>query len=447
MNGQISQKTYHLVSIFTRNNISGTLLNAYQVTCGCHFPLSNRIVYSFQASIFDYSTGDFVTYSDYDEIVTDSSALKFRGNVGSLDIAFNSSAGNASWHNERNASGNLRPFIYDLHLPGRDILGTGPFSINITADMQNSPTAYGASTLLGNFTFYSQQNTLTYFQTGPKISGNITYRGITEPVTGAKGHIDRQIFPQYAGVHSPTGRQRSHQWSNVNLNNGIDLAIWQQYDRTNNTLIDHTGVTIYNGDLSPAEWYEGLPSDHTTEFISYSKYPRGNFSTLIPPPSQNMWMPASHIVRSASLNMELNVTYLQPTPAVTLPVEYFEGPAFFNGTFRGTAVSGVGIYESTLALYRDWELAPMLYDSVAHLPDSYFSSQMSKVNVTAAIAGIFPFVSSIEVQDVLTRPVAALYILGTLRPAIETLNDGTDKSKMLEMVDDLTSSLTIVLEY
>ena len=132
-------------------------------------------------------------------------------------------------------------------------------------------------------------------------------------------------------------------------------------------------------------------------------------------------------------------------PAVTLPIEYFEGPAIWNGTYQGIAVNGVGIFESTLALYRDWELAKVLYDSVVHLPDADFSVVLSRLQVASVVEGLNGFVSSNVLLD--DRVGAGVYIESQILPALETMVDGGDKDYMLEIADDLNSSLSLILQF
>ena len=163
--------------------------------------------------------------------------MKFRGAAGYLELGFNSGAGNATWTT-------VSPFNYQLHCPGIDHQGQGNFLYDLDFNMQKKPVPYGASTLKGYFEFYAQDNTISYFQSAPQVTGSLTMKGITENVTGTFGHLDRQIFPLYGGIFTPTSRQHSHEWRQINFDSGLDLAIWRQFDRTqNNTLIETSGTT------------------------------------------------------------------------------------------------------------------------------------------------------------------------------------------------------------
>ena len=365
--------------------------------------------------------------------------MKLSAASDGLELGFNSSAGNATWTT-------LSPFDYQLHCPGIDHQGQGEFVFDLNFNMTKKPVPYGADTLRGYFEFYAQNKTLTYFQTGPNITGSLTMKGVTENVAGTYGHLDRQIFPLYGGVFSPTGKEHSHEWRQINLFNGVDLAIWRQFDRTqNNTIIETSGTTASPaGTESTPEWTDELHDDFTVEYINYSKYPQGTFQTLLPPGSNNTYFPADHIIRSKALEMELQCTYINKVPAVTLPIEYFEGPAIYNGTYKGAAVNGIGIFESTLSLFRDWELAKVLYDSVVHLPDSDFSPAMTRAQIATVVNGVNQYVSSNLLADNVLA--AKPYIEKHIIPALQTMVNGTDKDYMLEIAQDLDSSLGLLLQ-
>eukprot|EP01087_Luapelamoeba_hula_P007753 TRINITY_DN1901_c0_g4_i1.p1 TRINITY_DN1901_c0_g4~~TRINITY_DN1901_c0_g4_i1.p1 ORF type:complete len:497 (-),score=63.75 TRINITY_DN1901_c0_g4_i1:85-1575(-) len=426
--GLTTGKTYHVITIYDRNTLF----------------ISEATFDFYQMSIFDYSTGKYGTYTDYDLPVFDIIyGDKFSAVAGSLDIAFDSGAGNASWSTVRDSNGNLVPFVQRIYSPGKDIYTGQPLSFTLDINMQKAPVAYGASTLRGFLEFYGQTNTLSYFQTAPEVTGSITYNGITEQIKGTVGHFDRQIFPDYAGIDTPTGRQHSHEWRQIHLNNGVDLAIWRQFDRVNNnTVMETTGVTTApNGGADP-QWVDGLPSDLTVEYISYSKYPSSIFTTLLPPPSENMWLPSEHIVRSKAMRMELRCVYINDTPAVTLPVEYFEGPAIWTGTFNGENVTGIGVFESTLALYQDYELADVLYNSVAHLPDKAFKGVPQKEQTVSAVNKLRFMVSANPALD--NRIQARQYVTYTVFPLLQQLAVAPFRSKMLEIARDFNSSLSSI---
>jgi hypothetical protein len=77
-----------------------------------------------------------------------------------------------------------------VYLPGIDKQNRS-FNIDLIIVPEKYPTAFGADQLKGVFTFYTQSNTPTYFQTGLKIFGSMTFNELTEPVIGTMSHIDR----------------------------------------------------------------------------------------------------------------------------------------------------------------------------------------------------------------------------------------------------------------
>ena len=155
----------------------------------------------------------------------------------------------------------------------------------------------------------------------------------------------------------PTGdiRSRAHEWRTINLDNGVDLSIWRQFDRTNrNALQPFSGATTSSPDADPE-----YADDIEVTVTSYVRWPE-SIRTLVPPPAAARYMPDRHRLTSRKLDLDLTGEPLVPAPAHGLPLEYMEGPYRYHGTLRGEPVSGFAFYERSLALYRDWELADVL---------------------------------------------------------------------------------------
>ncbi|KAK2611950.1 hypothetical protein QQS21_002056 [Conoideocrella luteorostrata] len=425
--GQTTGKKYQIVTIFNTYSVPNGKLNFYQ------------------ASIFDYATGDFNTYTSYD--LPGASTQQFAGSSDHLDISFDAPVGKSFWNTSRTPAGALDPFVYDLYCPGKDVVTGESFSFSTHVDMQKKPVAFGAAVLCGNFTDNAQPNTFTYWQPGPAVNGSLVFKGVTENIVGTRGHVDRQLFPLYPGIHTPTGREYSHEWRQINFDDGIDVSIWRQLNRgASNSVVDTTGITVSyppgpDGEAPEPSWTNGMPDDLTVEYISYSKFPSHSYSTLFPPPSSNMYMPSAHIIRSASLNMMLEATYTTPAPAALLPIEYYEGPTIWKGTFMGKPVSAFGIFECSLGLYRDWELAGVLLDSVAHLPADSFSAGAPREHVAEIVRGLQALVSSDPRND--RRDEAGTYLDELVIPALNTMTDWKRREDMLEIVADFRSSLAL----
>ncbi|MGH3564354.1 MAG: secreted hydrolase, partial [Mycobacterium sp.] len=129
----------------------------------------------------------------------------------------------------------------------------------------------------------------------------------------------------------------------------------------------------------------------------------------------------------ASLQLDLIADPLVAAPAHALPIEYMEGPYRYRGTLRGKPVSGFGLYERSLALYRDWELIDVLAAGVAEL-------QTSAERLTT-------LVDRVRVLTVSGRRGEALQVLQTeVRPAVERMPAGRGAG-VATVVDDLVTAL------
>ena len=199
-------------------------------------------------ALFDLDTGDYGTYTDYDmppANMEPGAQRKLAMASGYLDISYHSSAGTASWTTCRNADGELLPYTYRVSLVGEDHSGR-PMRLDLAVTPTRAPTPVGASTYNGKIVCFGQSDTYSYFQTGMAMTGTLRWGDVVEQVSGSGGHVDRQWFPKYAGGGGTGGdpRARSHEWRTINFDNGVDLSIWRQFDRTNgNALQPFTGVT------------------------------------------------------------------------------------------------------------------------------------------------------------------------------------------------------------
>ena len=138
-------------------------------------------------------------------------------------------------------------------------------------------------------------------------------------------------------------------------------------------------------------------------------------------------MPDGHTLTSKTLDLELTALPLVPAPAHALPIEYMEGPARFVGTMGGQPVSGFGIWERSLALYRDWELVEVLATSVAAQPDSD--------HLAALVVALRPMVADGR------RDAALEHLEAEVRPAVLALP--VDAAAALgQIVDDLALALS-----
>ena len=341
-------RSFAFLTIFNKNRPGGTLVADF-----------------YTMALFDLDTGDYGTYTDYDmppANMKPGARPKLSMAVGHLDLEYQSSAGTASWTACRDADEELLPYTYRVSLVGEDHTGRS-MQLDLAVTPTRAPTPVGASTYNGKIVCFGQSDTYSYFQTGMAMTGTLRWGEVTEQVSGSAGHVDRQWFPKYAGAGRDP-RARSHEWRTINFDNGVDLSIWRQFDRTNgNALQPFTGVTTSYPDPSmPPECAE----DVEVTISSYVRWPN-SIRPLVRPPAPARYMPDRHRITCATLQLDIVGEPLVPAPAHGLPIEYMEGPYRYRGTLWGKPVNGFAFNERSLALYRDWELAEVLATTVANL--------------------------------------------------------------------------------
>ncbi|ORB18846.1 lipocalin-like domain-containing protein [Mycobacterium noviomagense] len=334
-----SGRRFAFLTIFNKNRPGGSVVADF-----------------YTMALFDCDTGVYGTYTDYDmppDSLKRAGPPKLAAVTGHLDLSYDSGAGTAVWTIRRSSDGELVPYTYHVDLVGVDQAGR-PMQLAMDVTPTRAPVPVGALTYRGKIECFGQSDTYSYFQTRMTMTGTLRWGQVCEQVGGEAGHVDRQWFPKYAGGGGTGGdpRARSHEWRTINLDNGIDLSIWRQFDRTNgNALQPFSGVTVSYPD-SPPECAEDV--DITID--SYVQWP-DSVHPLLPPLAETRFMPDRHRLTCATLQLDLTGEPLVAAPAHALPIEYMEGPYRYHGTLRGEAVSGFGFYERSLALYRDWELA------------------------------------------------------------------------------------------
>ncbi|HYZ67551.1 MAG TPA: lipocalin-like domain-containing protein [Mycobacterium sp.] len=310
-------------------------------------------------ALFDLDSGNYGTYTDYDmppANMRPGAQPKLTTETGHLDMTYHSGAGRAVWRTCRDEKGRLIPYTYDVSLVGTDAAGDA-MRLDLHIVPSRAPVPLGASAHNGKVECFGQAATYSYFQTRMAMTGTLRWTAMQEEVTGNAGHVDRQWFPLVANSGGPTGdiRSRAHEWRTINLDNGVDLSVWRQFDRTDhNALQPFSGVTTSSPDADPE-----FADDIEVTIESYVRWPEP-VKTLVPPPSAARYMPDRHRLTSHQLELDLAGEPLVAAPAHALPLEYMEGPYRYRGTFRGKPVSGFAFYERSLALYRDWELADVL---------------------------------------------------------------------------------------
>jgi predicted secreted hydrolase len=337
-----SGRGFAFLTIFNKNRPGGSIVADF---------------YTF--ALFDLDNGGYGTYTDYDMPpgnMTPGARPKLSVATGQLDLSYESGAGTAVWRTTRDEHQRLMPYTYDVGLVGTDAAGDA-MRLDLHVTPSQAPVPLGADSFNGKIACFGQDGTYSYFQTGMTMTGALGWGGVEEGVTGTAGHVDRQWFPLVANGGGTSGDVRacSHEWRTINLDNGVDLSIWRQFDRTNgNATQAFSGATTSSPDGAPE-----YADDVEVTVSSYVQWPE-SVSPLIPPPAAVRYMPDRHRLTSRNLELDLTGEPLVAAPAHALPIEYMEGPYRYRGTMRGVPVSGFGFYERSLALYRDWELADVV---------------------------------------------------------------------------------------
>ena len=310
-------------------------------------------------ALFDLDNGGYGTYTDYDmppANMQPGARPKLSTETGHLDITYDSGAGPVVWRTCRDEQDRLVPYTYDVGLVGTD-RGGDAMRLDLHVTPSRAPVPLGAAAYNGKIACFGQDDTYSYFQTGMAMTGTLRWGAVEEAVTGSAGHVDRQWFPLVANGGGTDGnvRARSHEWRTINLDNGVDLSVWRQFDRTNhNALQPFSGATTSSGDVDPE-----YADDLEVTVASYVRWPE-SVSPLVRPPSAARYMPDRHRLTSRRLDLDLTGEPLVAAPAHALPIEYMEGPYRYTGTYKGRSVTGFAFYERSLALYRDWELVDVL---------------------------------------------------------------------------------------
>ncbi len=399
-----TDRSFAFLTIFNKNRPGGTVVADF-----------------YTMALFDLDTGDYGTFTDYDmppANMEPGAQRKLTMAEGHLDISYHSTAGTASWTTSRNGDGELLPYTYRVSLVGTDQSGR-PMRLDLAVTPTRAPTPVGASTYNGKIVCFGQSETYSYFQTGMAMTGTLRWGAVVQHVSGASGHVDRQWFPKYAGGGGSGGdpRARSHEWRTINFDNGVDLSIWRQFDRTDgNALQPFTGVTTSHPDpaIEPQ-----CAEDVEVTVSSYVRWPEA-MRPLVRPLAPARYMSDRHRITCPTLQLDLIGEPLVAAPAHGLPIEYMEGPYRYHGTMWGKPVTGFAFNERSLALYRDWELVEVLSTTVASLAPP-------EPELQAMVDQVVPLVAAGRRKD-------AVELLSNAAPA--------ENNALAKLLDDLIGVLS-----
>lgn len=408
LEGQESGRRFSFIVVYYVSRINGFFpFNFYSLT------------------FYDLDKAEYGTFTRYD-------VGRMKASSGYLDLSIPVDDQNATWTTSIDENGYLVPYSYHVNLLGEDQNGR-KMSLISDAKPVNPPVPVGADTYNGRITVLKQANTYSYFQTGVQFDGVFSWGDFSEPVKGSLGHIDRQMFPEFSGVNSRSwdARDLSHEWRTYFLDNGMDFSSWRQFDRMDrNSEYSYGGATIY----TPADGARYV-GDIVYENLSYVRTENHPVKPLMPARSEVLYYPSRHRLSSASLDLQLEVEPIVEAPLLAFPVEYMHGPALLKGTLAGQPIKGIGSFELTLHLYRDFELVTVLSDSVMYLPAEAFLP--STTPIEDIINNISQVGKAVDSGDTASALATAS---GQLRDGLSTLAEPY-RANMSQILDDLIAAI------
>ena len=172
--------------------------------------------------------------------------------------------------------------------------------------------------------FYQGATGYTYYysQTMLNVSGSMTIDGVTEDVSGT-AWIDRQW-----GQFNPNNGEK-YEWFCVQLDNGMDMNIWNIFD-SNNQIPD-----------LPTYQLTSIYVDETNDINTHDfEFDRQTF--VYTPDSAKVYPQQWHFVYDS---IDIMITTLYPNSEVSLPFRFYEGTTSITGMVGNTPVTGVGFAE------------------------------------------------------------------------------------------------------
>jgi hypothetical protein len=241
------------------------------------------------------------------------------------------------------------------------------------------------------------------------------------------------MFPEFSGAYSRSwdARDLSHEWRTYFLDNGLDFSSWRQFDRMDrNSEYSYSGATIYSPQNGAS--YVG---DIVYENLSYVRVENHPVRPLLPARSDVLYFPARHRLSSASMDLQLEADPIVKEPLLAFPVEYMHGPVLLSGSLAGVPVKGIGSFEMTLHLYRDFELVTVLSDTVKHLPAGALLPDSASLD--AILGHIAQVGQAVDNGD---SPAALATANGPLRDGLLTLAEPY-RGDAVQILDDLVRAI------
>lgn len=219
------------------------------------------------------------------------------------------------WKNKLDSNNKTIPFEYVLSASSDNA------EINLQYETIKRPLILGGD---GKFDQGSSSYTYYYSQTKNNVIGTITFKGVTEDVTGTSW-IDRQ-YGSYNGRSN-----EKYEWFSIQLSNGMDINLWNLFT-SEHEIPDSLNFRILSAYIDENTQYT------TKEF--YLERLEFNFTTDMAICYSKKWR-----LTSSLNNIDLIITVLHDDSEVQLPFRFYEGATSIAGTVNGVSVTGQGFAE------------------------------------------------------------------------------------------------------
>ena len=274
--------------------------------------------YSAMVAFFNYNFRIFnITNETNHEFLSFTDFGSLSSSNTDLNLVFTLlSGGTDRWFTKEDTQGRLLPFQYHVEV------GDENNNLNIDLDAQKPPLIVGKDGLVT----VGSGNSYYYSQTLLTVTGNLTFKGYLEPVSG-KAWIDHQYGPFFLAP----GGDESYEWFSVQLDNGMDINIWNIFTKKDKIPNDDSYRIC-------ALYIDDQTQDTTSAFSLtrrfFWEYDDGRFFS-------SGWRFIDQIYN-------INLAIIPNFPNQTVPfflAPFWEGSCSVNGLVNGDSVKGLGFAE------------------------------------------------------------------------------------------------------
>jgi len=220
-----------------------------------------------------------------------------------------------NWKNKKDGNNKVIPFEYLI------FSSSGNTEINLEYKTLKRPLILDGD---GKFDQGSSSYTYYYSQTKNDVTGTLTFKGITENVTGVSW-IDRQY-----GTFNPLEDEK-YEWLSIQLSNGMDINLWNLFT-DENTIPDNLKYRILSAYVDESTQY--TTKDFNLERLKFNCTPDNEKCY------SQQWR-----LTSNTNNIDLTITVLHNNSEVQLPFRFYEGATSIIGKVNGVDVTGQGFAE------------------------------------------------------------------------------------------------------